>query len=205
MRYFVLLVALMSIGCVTTRPGGNLSDINPELGTTLSGVQNTVDGYSFHLDGGKMISSRRAGVLVNKSILDHWTAVKRIESHEQVDNPGAFNDTTRYHISLGGTQEGDSNVGLQFFSGLTLGIVPYTVNTTYALEYTLVDTKTGCIYKAQATDSVKAIVGWVAVPWNLATIFSRGGSSVTMTRLSNHLYDRLRKDGAFEATTEACK
>ncbi len=193
MKYLVLLVALSvtMVGCMSTSPGNRLSDITPSLGEDQGAVQHTVEGYSFHLDGGKLVTSNMMGKLLNTVVFNHWEATGRIAEHEGVS---AFDDKSKYHITLSGTQEGDSSVGLQILSGLTLGMVPYSVNTTYAMEYELVNPKTGCRYKAKAVDSVKTTVGWVMLPMAL---FGSSGQDVTLTRISNHLYAQLQKQGAF--------
>ena len=56
------------LGCVTTS-GDHLSDISPDAGTLRPAIEQTVGAFSFHLDGGKMVTSNKMGREINDEIL----------------------------------------------------------------------------------------------------------------------------------------
>ena len=97
------------------------------------------------------------------------------------------------------TQEGQSSIGLQILSGLTLFLIPYTVNTEYVVEYTLRHVQTGCTFSHNQEADFHTLVGWVVAPF---VFVSQNGVRETMNNLANALYAGLADTGAFEESIE---
>lgn len=186
--------------------GDQLSDIVPQaVDTPPPSIEHTVGDYAFHLDGGKVITSVKAGRSVNRMILDQWRRSGFIRSENYVKS-SQFTDNAEYNLTLGGRQEGDSSVVLQVLSGLTLLIIPYSVNTQLDLVYTLEHVESGRSFEAKASDSYRSITQLLLFP---ISPFAMGGMLRTYKRLADHLYEQLAEQGAFDpdrwpdASTEA--
>lgn len=180
-------------GCITIA-GDQLADVKPVPGKIRPAVQETVGAFAFHLDGGKMITSNKAGRMLNDEILDRWQESGFIYGHNYVEASN-FPDASVYRITLSGHQEGDSSIFLQIISGLTLTAIPYYVDTKYNVHYSLQNARSGCVFEAEASDSFNTIVGLLMLP---AAPFGQGGRSATYDRLANHLYAQLVEQGAFD-------
>lgn len=140
-----------------------------------------------------MVTSVKMGRLLQDEILTRWKLAGYIKSFEYVKS-SSFSGETDYQLTLGGTQKGESNVALQFLSGLTLFLVPYTVNTDFVLEYSLQHVASGCTYEVSAAADYHTTVGVVAIP---GALFGSSGDREIWTRLANSLYQQLVDAGAF--------
>ncbi len=188
------VLSLLSSGCIMIA-GDQLPDINPQVPEIPPPtIEQSVGDFSFHLDGGKMISSNKAGRNVNISILNHWKKRGFITRHTYVKS-SEFTGSADYNLVLGGHQEGDSNAGMQFLSGLTLFLLPYSVNTQLDLMYTLEHVDSGREFEAKASDSFRSVTQLFLFP---ISPFAMGGMTRTYERLANHLFDQLAKQGAFK-------
>ena len=68
---FALLILLTS-GCITIS-GDKLADISVKPSGKVPSIEDTIAGtFSFHLDGGKMITSNKAGRIINEEVLRLW-------------------------------------------------------------------------------------------------------------------------------------
>ena len=187
-------LVLWSTGCVTMA-GDQLDDIVVRpLQIPPPSIEQTIGDYSFHLDGGKMITSNKAGREVNKLILDRWQKRGLITKETYVKS-SQFTGNAEYNLTLAGHQEGDSNVVMQFLSGLTLFLIPYSVNTQFDLIYTLEHVESGNKFEAKAADSFRMITELLLLP---VSPFAMGGALRTYNRLADHLYDQLAAQGAFD-------
>ncbi len=189
-----LLLVVWGTGCITTA-GKNLESISPTPPSEKQTVEQTVGDFEFTLEGGKMVTSNKAGRLLNDEILKRWKKQGYIADFTYVPD-AAFTGNAAYNLTLSGSQYGESSLAAQFFSGLTLFLIPYTVNTRYDIQYTLENVKTGQRYSASVADSYRTIVQlllFVAAP------FSGSGVSETFDRMGDHLYEQLRTQGAFES------
>lgn len=187
------LMAALTSGCITTA-GDSLSDISPAPPAKSARIEQSVGGFSFHLVGGKMVTSNKMGRTVNDELLKRWKKRGYISSHIYVPSE-EFTGKADYNLSLGGHQEGDSSAVLQFFSGLTLFLLPYYVNTKMDLTYSLEHVASGSTFEAAASDSFNTIVGLILLP---ISPFFQGGRGRTWDRLANHLYEQLSEQGAFD-------
>lgn len=157
-------------------------------------VEQTIGDFSFHLDGGKMITSVKAGRTVNDMIMGRWREQGLITSATYVKS-SRFSGNADYNLTLGGHQEGESSIALQVLSGLTLFLLPYSVDTQFDLVYTLEHVETGRTFEAKTADNFRTIVGLLLLP---ITPFAMGGSARTYDRLADHLYNQLAAQAAFD-------
>ena len=191
--FIFILIALLNTGCMTFS-GARLSDLKPiKPSITVSIEESISKDFKFHLDGGGMVTSNKAGRIINDMVLDHWKNQKYISGYKYVELE-KFTETADYNLTLKGTQMGKSSVGMQVLSGLTLMIIPHSVKTTYDLEYVLKNVKTGKTYTSKATDDVSATMWLLFFP---AFPFSGLGLANTIERISEHVYQDFVKQGAF--------
>lgn len=201
MRFRVLALALCLAplsGCLTLA-GGQLHDVETTAPAEPQPLEQTVGAFSFHLDGGKMVTSNKAGRVLNDEILRRWVERGYIRSHEYVKD-SAFTGGSALRLTLSGHQEGESSIVLQVFSGLTLLIIPYYVDSQMQVTYTLENATTGCKFTGSVSDSYNTVVGLLLFP---ALPFSGVGRGNTFERMSDHLYQQLASQSAFENST-AC-
>lgn len=175
--------------------GDQLSDIDPRpLKISPPSIEQSVGDFSFDLDGGKMITSNKAGRNVNKMILDRWRKSGFITKDTYVES-SKFTRNAEYNLTLAGHQRGDSSAAMQFLSGLTLFLLPYSVDTQLDLVYTLEHVESGRTWEAKASDSFRSITQLLLLP---ISPFAMGGAMRTYERLADHLYDQLAEQGAFD-------
>ncbi len=192
-RVLVLVVAAFLPGCITLA-GDQLTDLEPRRAANAPAIEQTVGDFSFHLDGGKMVTSNKMGRSLNDVILERWQNEGYIAGDTYVKS-GNFTDASTFRLTLSGHHEGESSIFLQIISGLTLTVIPYSVDSQMALVYSLRNAETGCVFEASATDSYRTIVGLLMLP---ATPFAQGGRIRTFRRLADTLYDGLSTQGAFD-------
>jgi hypothetical protein len=191
-----ILAATMSLigsGCATFA-GGGLPDISPTPPDEPPVIEQTIGDFSFHLDGGKMVSSVKAGRNLNREILRRWKHSGYIASETYVKS-SQFSGKADYNLTLEGHQEGESSVGMQVISGLTLLLIPYWVHSEHDLRYVLEHVESGRKFEATASDRYTSVVGLLLAP---VSLFLQGGAMKTWTRLGNHLYEDLSAQGAFD-------
>lgn len=174
--------------------GDALTDLAPTAGPIAPEIEQTVGAFSFHLDGGKLVTSNKMGREINDEVLERWKESGFIAGHRYV-KAGQFSPGTTYRLSLSGHQEGESSILLQIVSGLSLMVLPYYVDTHFDLDYSLENAETGCTFSASVPDSYNTVVGLVLLP---ASPFAQGGRIRTFDRIANHVYDQLSAQGAFE-------
>jgi hypothetical protein len=183
---------LLSMGCITSA-GGNLTPLEIEAPTIAPRVEQTVGDFEFTLEGGKMVTSNKMGRTLNDQILKRWVSQGYISGQTYVPS-SEFSGSADYNITLSGSQYGDSSVIAQIFSGLTLLILPYTVDTKFDLQYVIENVGTGERYSASAADSYHTTVELLLF---LAAPISMRGHTKTMNAIADHLYQQLKDAGAF--------
>ncbi len=202
MKHFLGLFACLLVGpnagCITTA-GDSLPDLQVEAARSLGAIEQTVGAFSFHLDGGKMVTSNKMGRQLNDEILNRWRRSGFISGHKYVKSSD-FTGQAEYQLTLSGHQEGDSSVFMQVISGLTLLLIPHHVDSQMSLTYSIEHAPSRCTFSASASDSFGTLIGLLMIP---AAPFMQGGRTRTYERLANHLYDGLAKQGAF-AEHETC-
>lgn len=194
----LLTVLSISAGCVTSA-GNRLRDLDRAAPVEVPRIEQTVGDYSFHLDGGKMITSNKAGRLLNDEILKRWKSWGYIASVAYVKS-GQFSGAGDYEVTLGGFQDGDSSILLQLISGFSLMVIPYYVNTNFTVTYDVRDPRTGQAWHAETKDSYNTVISLILLP---ASPFAQGGRSKTLDRIAAELYRQLREQGAFSRSSGA--
>ena len=145
-----------------------------------------------------MVTDNKAGRLLNDEILARWKQKAYIAEHEYVPSSN-FTGKADYNLTLSGSQYGDSSVAMQILSGLTLFLIPHSVDTRYDIEYTLQNVKTGATYSAAVKDSYET---WFELLLVVVAPFSRGAAN-TWNNMADHLYEQLQTQGAFIARAES--
>lgn len=191
-RRILCLAPVLSLGCVTMA-GNRLEDSHPTAAAAPPAIEQTVGDFSFHLVGGKMVTSNKMGRTLNDEILNRWIASGYISSQQYVKS-SEFSGSSNYQLTLSGHQEGDSSILLQVISGLTLTAIPYYVDTKMDLKYQMKRLDTGCLFSASASDSFNTVVGLLMLP---AAPFGQGGRTRTFDRIAAHLFGQLAEQGAF--------
>ena len=195
-RFVLAWLSLVAMGCVTVA-GDRLPDISPAPPADPPVIEHTVGDFSFHLDGGKMITSVKAGRNVNGEILRRWKKSGFVASHKYVRS-SEFSGKADYNLTLEGHQEGESNIALQLISGLTLFLIPYWVHQDHDLRYVLEHVETGRRFEATASDRYTSVVELLLAP---VSPFFLGGAMRTWERLGNHLYQQLADQDAFDSSS----
>jgi hypothetical protein len=193
-----LWFAVGTTGCMTVS-GEQLTPLQgvtaaPEVPPTL---EQSVGNFSFHLDGGKMITSNKAGRMINDEILKAWKKKGYIVKSEYVKS-AQFTGQADYNFTLSGSLYGESSIFLQILSGLTLFVIPHTIEQKFDIQYTLEDVRTKQKYGASVEDSYTQ---WGQLFLIFAAPWSGNGARNTYEAMADHLYDQLRRDGAFDGST----
>lgn len=189
------VLATLSHGCVYTVAGANPPPIAAAAPPPPPAprIEQTVGDFAFTLEGGKMITSNYAGRLLNDAIFKHWKQRGYISEATYVED-GKFTGATPYRVTLSGSQYGESSLLAQFFCGLTLFVLPYSVDQKYDVQYSLTDTASGQTYFASIEGNDTA---WVELFLIFTLPVAQRGREETIGRLGDHIYTQLRQQGAF--------
>lgn len=190
-----LVFSIFTSGCVTVA-GNKLRDLERATPTEVPRVEQTIGDFSFHLDGGKMITSIKAGRLFNDEVLTRWKRWGWVSSQTYVKS-GKFSGNADYEITLSGSQDGESSILLQLLSGFTLLVIPYYVDTRLDAVFEVKDRRSGKVYKAEAADHFNTVISLILIP---VSPFAQGGRTKTWDRIAANLYEQLRQQGAFATT-----
>jgi len=190
-----LWLVLNATGCVTVA-GKQLPPLEAvaTAPTDAPSIQETVGNFSFHLDGGKMITSNKAGRIINEEILKVWKKKGYIESSQYVKS-SEFTGQADYNVTLSGSLYGESSIVMQILSGLTLLVIPHSIEQKFDIQYTLENVRTKEKYGASVEESYTQWSEFFlifALPW------SGKGSSAAYEAMADHIYSQLRSKGAFE-------
>ncbi len=179
-------------GCMTFS-GEKLAELKPIIPVTSPNIEESVGDFTFHIDGGAMVTDNKAGRIINNAILEKWKSNKYISDFTYVKKE-SFTGNAQYNLTLSGHQEGQSSVAMQIISGLTLLLLPSTVNTTYDLTYKLENVKTGKKYTTKVSEDMSTVLWLLYFP---AFPFSFVGADNTMEHLSENIYQNFVQQGAF--------
>lgn len=195
-RALALIAALAPLahGCVYTIAG----TAPPPLGAQPAPaapprVEQTVGDFGFTLEGGKMITSNYAGRLLNDEIMKAWKQRGYISDATYVEL-GRFTGAAEYQVTLHGSQYGDSSILAQVFAGLTLFLLPYSVTQHYDIQYEVTDVRSERTFHASVQGDSTA---WIELFLVFALPVGKRGQEETMARMGDHLYEQLRRQGAF--------
>lgn len=198
-RTIITIAATALTGCVYTTEGTKLSSITPPLSEFRPVVEHSVGDFSFTLDGGKMVTSNTVGKALTQQLAKSWKDKKYV-SEEKFVGDKKFSGKADYNVLLSGTQYGESSIGMQILSGLTLFLIPYSVTQHYDIQYTLNEPKTGKSYSASVQEANKTYVELFLL---FALPFSQSGQHTMIERMGDHLYDQLHRQGAFQKSKPA--
>ena len=195
-RISLLWISFSISGCITVA-GNQLAPLpaEPSAPAVRPKIEETVGNFSFHLDGGKMITSNKMGRIINDEILKVWKKKGYIENSEYVKS-SEFTGQADYNLTLSGSAYGKSSILLQILSGLTLLIIPHSVEQNYDIQYTLENVQTKQKFGASVVDSYKQ---WGELFLLFAAPWSGRGAQATFDAMALHVYDQLRRDGAFDS------
>jgi hypothetical protein len=188
----LLLLLATSTGCITIA-GGGLPPIQPVAPSTPGTLEETVGDFVFTLDGGKMVTNNKAGRMLNDEILARWKKRGYIAEHAYVPK-SQFTGKADYNLTLSGSEDGKSSIAMQVVSGLTLLLVPCSIDGHFDVQYTVENVKTGAKFSAAVDDSFKQ---WNELFLVFALPFAGRGESQTYDNMADHLYEQLRAQGAF--------
>lgn len=191
---FPLGLMLGATGCITVA-GNQLPPLEVVIAapTDAPSIQETVGNFSLHIDGGKMVTSNKAGREINEEILEVWKEKGYVESSEYVKS-SEFTGQADYNLTLSGSVYGESSIIMQILSGLTLYIIPHSIEPKFDIQYTLEDVRTKEKYGASVEASYTQ---WTELFLIFALPWSWKGSNATYEAMADHIYDQLRAKGAF--------
>ena len=181
-------------GCMTFS-GDKLPELEPIKPLSSPTIETTVSSdYQYDIDVMQVVTSNKDGRMVNDRVIETpWKSNGYISTANYVPL-GQFTGNADYNLTLSGQHKVDSSTAMQVISGLTLTLIPYTVDQEYDLIYTLEHVKTGKIYTSKANET-ESMVGWLFfLP---AFPFSMIGSMNAMNHLSEHIYQDFVRQGAF--------
>jgi len=185
---------LGSTGCITIA-GGKLEPIETTAPSDPATIEYVVGDFEFTLEGGKMVTSNKAGRALSDAIFTTWKKKGYISDFKYAGESG-FTNQGEHRLTLSGSQYGDSSIVAQIFSGLTLFVIPYTVDTKYDIQYVYENTRTGARCSAEVVDSYHTTVELLLF---LAAPFSTRGINKTMGSMGDHIYDQLQRECGFGA------
>jgi len=197
-RFAALLLLAASAGCTYTVAGDTPAEIEPVPPSFQPAVEYTVADFKFALGGGDMATSIFDGRELSTEIMEYWEERGYVRAQQYVAD-GAFSGTADYHLTVRGSQRGDTSWTMQIINVLTLSLVPYTITQHYDFEWVLDDVRSGAKYTATVKASDKT---WVEPLLVLALPWAPCGHLDTMWRVGDSLYDQFARQGAFASAAE---
>lgn len=195
-----LLVPAFLSGCITSA-GGHLAPIAPSKPAAPPTIQYTVGDFEFTLEGGKMITSNKAGRILSDEIFKSWQKKGYISGFSYVES-GKFDPSSQHRLTLSGSQYGESSILAQIFSGLTLLVIPYTVDTKYDIQYTLEMVDAGLRCSAEVADSYHTTIELLLM---FAAPIAGRGQQQTMDAMGDHVFEQLARECGFGGSAVANK
>ena len=99
----IVLLLVASTGCITSA-GGGLSPIEVVPSGNARELEHTVGDFEFTLEGGKMVTSNRAGRLLNDQILRRWKKKGYVSDYQYVES-SKFSGNASFNLTLTGPGE----------------------------------------------------------------------------------------------------
>jgi hypothetical protein len=137
-----------------------------------------------------MITSNRAGRTLSDEIFKIWKKRGYVSGFTYAGESG-FSNRSEHRLTLSGSQYGDSSVVAQLLSGLTLLLLPYTVDTKYDIQFLYENARTGARCSAEVSDSFHTTVEL------LLFLVATRGMHKTMGAMGDHVYDQLHRECGF--------
>lgn len=192
MRVLPLLLLAVLPSCLTFS-GDKLAEIEPPPATGTSSFEAGFRDFNYSLDGGALQSSASMAETINKKVMRSWlkhgyasSAVQRGRS------PGT--GTSDYVLTLTGNLDGESSIVAQVISGLTLCVIPYTIDAHAFFVFELKREKDGATFKASVAEDVNQVT-WL--PFILGLPWMKDGIDHAVEKVALHLYQQFAAQGAF--------
>jgi hypothetical protein len=131
--------------------------------------------------------------VLSDAIFEIWKKKGYVSDFTYVGDSG-FTNQSEHRLTLSGSQYGDSSIAAQILSGLTLLVIPYTVDTKFDIQYVYENTRTGARCSAEVVDSYHTTVELLLI---LAAPFSTMGAKNTIGAMGDHIYDQLHRECGF--------
>lgn len=149
-KLLIAVLAILSSGCaITYTRDEDFEKFNIDKVNKGADIETSVTDFKAHLDGGKMVTSHFFGRAEQASFVREWRKSGVVKSEDFRKNE-SWTGSADYELVLTGEYDGKSSVGLQILSGLTLGIIPYYVDSNYDITIKRRSTHTGEVATASA-------------------------------------------------------
>jgi hypothetical protein len=193
MRVAILL--LLAFQSCVTWSGDKLADIDAPAAMGCYFIESSFRDFDYTLDGGALHSSASMADKINNGIERCWVRHGYAKTFvHRGRSPGT--GRAEYTLTLTGNVDGKSSVVLQVISGLTLLLIPHTINARTYLTFELKRERDGATFKASAAEDVHQIT-WlpliVGLPWMNA------GVNSALDKVALHIYQQFAAQGAFDA------
>ncbi len=191
----ILLAPLVFLASCVTSSGNKLAEIDPPSAIGTYSFEAGFRDFNYSLDGGALQSSASMADKINGKLARSWTRHGYASRFVQRGrSPGTGGSD--YMLTLTGNLDGDSSVVMQVISGLTLLIIPHTIDAHAFLVFELKRERDGAIFKASVAEDVNQIT-WL--PLILALPWMEAGADHAVEKMSLHLYQQFADQGAFTA------
>lgn len=198
MKELVAVVALSFSGCLTFS-GEKLADIAPPPSKGSVTVEFGFRDFDYSLDGGALSSSASMAETINENVARTWSQ-NGYASRSVQRGRNQATGASDYTLTLTGNLDGDSSVVLQVISGLTLLLIPHTIDAHAFFVFELKRTRDGAMFKATVAEDVNQVT-WL--PFILGLPWMNAGADHAMKKMALHIYDQFAAQGAFEQPASA--
>lgn len=197
MKKILLLfcLSILLVGCVT---------INEEMLRKVTIIPPQNPAMTVEIKSGELIQQfngegKSSGPLsgttvmnaMAKGIMIRWKDQDLIADYAF---PGELKKDPDYTAIFSGTRNEEGSIAMAILSGLTFMIIPTSSTLTYDLNLEFVNNNTQKHYFAKAKN---AVTTWFDIFLLPALPFSMIGAINSNRDIADHLYDELRKQGAF--------
>ena len=194
LRAAPLLAGLLLLAGCIVRPQAALPPITPEHGGTQPHLENRVGVFRLLDREGTALESPSTGRAVSDAILRRWRARGFIAAHAEGAAAG-FSGDADLNLVWNGVRTERASSWARAASLATLGLVPYTVETTVDVGVVAENVRTGETFEAGASDGYRTTWELLLV---FAAPFATPGEARTLDALADHLFEQLRAKGAFD-------
>ncbi|MFT4840258.1 MAG: hypothetical protein ACI90M_000713 [Candidatus Azotimanducaceae bacterium] len=194
MRVTLLLLFLVLPGCLTFS-GDKLAEIDPPAAIGSHSFETGFRDFNYSLDGGALHSSAHMADKINGKLMRSWVrhgyALAFVQRGRSPSTGGSD-----YTLTLTGNLDGESSVVLQVISGLTLLIIPNTIDAHAFLVFELKRTRDEAVFKATVAEDVNQVT-WL--PFILGLPWMNAGINHAIDKMALHAYQQFVAQGAFES------
>lgn len=183
----------MLAGCIT-RPAEGLPEIEPEYGGTQPRLEHRVGAFRLLDAEGNAAESPASGRDLADAILDRWRDRGLIATHADVASAG-FSGTADLDLVWNGVRSQRSRAWQRIASLATLGLLPYSIDTTFDVDVVARNARTGERFEAAVSHGYRTTFDLLLV---FALPFAPAGENRALDTLADHLFEQLRAKGAFD-------